>query len=151
MLISGLCTLAWYTTDEIFLYNISVSIPAVFYTVKFSIFRIPSAATFFQDLKILHSEGHSRLCKPIRSQCTLSLPPENIKKRQGFLMFSEGRERVHWEQMGWTSMIKPFAKLVNIFLAVNYFRKKIHFRYLTVSRMQLWIHLFKCSQENMSS
>ena len=29
----------------------------------------------------------------------LSLLPENIRKR-GFLMFSEGRERVHWEQMG---------------------------------------------------
>ena len=30
---------------------------------------------------------------------TLSVPPENIRKPYGFLMFSGGRERVHWEQM----------------------------------------------------
>ena len=30
---------------------------------------------------------------------TLSLPPQSIRKPFGFLMFSEGRERVHWEQM----------------------------------------------------
>ena len=29
-----------------------------------------------------------------------SLPHENIRKLQSFLMSSEGRERVHWEQMG---------------------------------------------------
>ena len=34
-----------------------------------------------------------------RSQCTLSLPPENIRKPYGFLMFSESREKVHWEEM----------------------------------------------------
>ena len=33
---------------------------------------------------------------PIRSQYTVFLPPENIRKRYG----SGGRERVHWEQMG---------------------------------------------------
>ena len=38
--------------------------------------------------------------KPICSQCIFSLPPENIRKPEGFLMFSEVRERVHWEQMG---------------------------------------------------
>ena len=38
--------------------------------------------------------------QPICCQCTLSLPPENIKKLYGFMMFPEGRERVHWEQMG---------------------------------------------------
>ena len=37
--------------------------------------------------------------KPICSQCTLSLPPENIRKPYGFLMFSGGTEKVHWEQM----------------------------------------------------
>ena len=26
--------------------------------------------------------------------------PENIRKPQVFLMFSGGREKVHWEQMG---------------------------------------------------
>ena len=31
---------------------------------------------------------------PIRSQCTLCLPPEN------FMMFSGGRERVYWKRMG---------------------------------------------------
>ena len=30
---------------------------------------------------------------PVRSQCTLSLPPENI------ILLSGGRERVHWEGM----------------------------------------------------
>ena len=30
----------------------------------------------------------------------LSLPPGNIKKPYGFLMFSGVRERVHWKQMG---------------------------------------------------
>ena len=39
-------------------------------------------------------------CQHIRSQCTLSLHPENIRKPLGFLKFSGGRERVHWEQMG---------------------------------------------------
>ena len=37
---------------------------------------------------------------PIFSQCTLYLPPENIKKPYGFLMFSGGREGVHWKQIG---------------------------------------------------
>ena len=31
---------------------------------------------------------------------TLSLHPENFRKPYGFLMFSGGRERAHWEQMG---------------------------------------------------
>ena len=35
---------------------------------------------------------------PIRSQRTLFLPPENIRKPCGFLMFSGGRERVDMEQ-----------------------------------------------------
>ena len=37
---------------------------------------------------------------PIRSQCTLSLPPDKIIKPYGFLMFSGGRKRVHLERMG---------------------------------------------------
>ena len=32
-------------------------------------------------------------------QCALSVPPESIRKPYGFLMFSGGREKVHWEQM----------------------------------------------------
>ena len=35
----------------------------------------------------------------ISSQCTLSLPLENIRKHYGFQMISGGRERVHWERM----------------------------------------------------
>ena len=38
--------------------------------------------------------------KPIRSQCTLSLTPENIRQPHGFLMFSGVRERVRWGRMG---------------------------------------------------
>ena len=34
------------------------------------------------------------------SQCTLSLPPENIRNPCDFLMLSRDRERVHWEQIG---------------------------------------------------
>ena len=41
--------------------------------------------------------GAHMLSQPIRSQCTLSVPPENIRKP---LMFSEGTERVHWKRMG---------------------------------------------------
>ena len=37
---------------------------------------------------------------PICSKFTLSLPPENIRKPYGFLMFAGATERVHWEQMG---------------------------------------------------
>ena len=35
----------------------------------------------------------------IRSQYTISLPSENIRKPYGFLMFSEVREKVHWERL----------------------------------------------------
>ena len=31
---------------------------------------------------------------------TFSLPPENVRKPYGFLMFPGSRERVHWEGMG---------------------------------------------------
>ena len=34
------------------------------------------------------------------SEYNLSLPPENIRKAQGFLMLSGGRERLHRVQMG---------------------------------------------------
>ena len=36
----------------------------------------------------------------ICSRCALALPPENIRKPYGFLIFSVVRERVHWERMG---------------------------------------------------
>ena len=44
--------------------------------------------------------GDADAC-PICSLCTLSLPPENIRKPKGFLIFSGGREKVLWEQMGY--------------------------------------------------
>ena len=40
-------------------------------------------------------------------KCNLSLPLENIKKPQGFLMFSGGREMVHWKEMGQSLVILP--------------------------------------------
>ena len=52
--------------------------------------------------KVIHNQiehflsNNKILCKyqPICSQCSLFLSPENS------LMFSEGRERAHWEEMG---------------------------------------------------
>ena len=54
---------------------------------------------------------------PIFSQRTLSLPPKTIRcfwvyKASGFLMFSGGRERVHWEQMG-QNILKDWLQLIN--------------------------------------
>ena len=34
------------------------------------------------------------------NQDTLPLPPENIRRPYGFLLFSGVRERVYWERMG---------------------------------------------------
>ena len=36
---------------------------------------------------------------PICFQSTLSLSPENIRKRCGFFIFPGDTERVHWERM----------------------------------------------------
>ena len=44
--------------------------------------------------------------KPIFYQSALSLPPENIRKPYGFLMFSGIRERAHWGQMGYVLAVK---------------------------------------------
>ena len=44
-----------------------------------------------------------RLFYPVCSQCTLFLPLENIRKPKGFLLFSGVREKVHWEQLGYSS------------------------------------------------
>ena len=41
----------------------------------------------------------NKVIYPIRSQCTISLPPENIRKLYGFLMFSgveKGRTGNNW-------------------------------------------------------
>ena len=39
--------------------------------------------------------------KSICSQCSPSLFPENIRKLQNFLIFSGGREKAHWEEIGY--------------------------------------------------
>ena len=47
-------------------------------------------------------------------QCTLSLPPENIRKSCGFLLFSGDREKVHWEEMDELIYSQPlFWSLMN--------------------------------------
>ena len=38
-----------------------------------------------------------QVCLAVCSQCTLSLTPISKRKPYGFLMFSGGRERAHWE------------------------------------------------------
>ena len=42
-----------------------------------------------------------------------------------------------YSELDQTSKMERFTKIVNSFLAVNYFHKKLHFRYLR----GLWIHL----------
>ena len=56
-----------------------------------------------------------KITYPMRSQSTLSLPHENIRKHFGFLMFPGGRERVHWELIGYTTHFKQdsLEKAVN--------------------------------------
>ena len=44
--------------------------------------------------------NESSLRLPISSQYTLSVPLENIRKPDGFLLFSGGRERVHLGRIG---------------------------------------------------
>ena len=53
------------------------------------------------------SNTYAMQCKPdVPLRLTHLFPmhplsnPENIRKSYGFLMFSGGRERMHWEQMG---------------------------------------------------
>ena len=55
----------------------------------------------------------SNIRYPIRSQCTLSLSPQNIKKVYGFLMFSGGRERVYrneWVKKLLLELIRQYFK-----------------------------------------
>ena len=39
------------------------------------------------------------VAQPIRCQCTLSMQSDKIRKPYAFLMFSGGRERLHWDRM----------------------------------------------------
>ena len=57
----------------------------------------PKFDNFYKNFQL--NVNRKSLHEPIRSQCTLSLPPENIRKPWGFLMLSGGRERMHWERM----------------------------------------------------
>ena len=56
--------------------------------------KIESLKTMFPKLLDNTSENKSF------SQYTLSLPPQNIRKLQGFLMILGIREKLHWDQMG---------------------------------------------------
>ena len=49
--------------------------------------------------------------------CWLSIPPENIRKPKGFLMFSEGIDKQYWAVMGWYTQIN------------NWFDEKLFERY----------------------
>ena len=62
----------------------------------------------------------------IRSQCTLSLPTENIKKPYSFLMVSGGRERVCWV---WLFKCSKTIRKIIIFLRKKYvwFLQKLYF------------------------
>ena len=70
-----------------------------------SILRVASFRVFqlvIVNYEVLPREKDGKRERGVRGgrQGTLSLLPENIREPYGFLMFSEGRERVHWEQMG---------------------------------------------------
>ena len=71
---------------------------------KISIVDVPLGSKYASGLSLcffrfFHQVFQRSPDEPIRSQCTLSLPPEYIRKAYGFLMFSGDRERVHWERM----------------------------------------------------
>ena len=61
----------------------------------------------------IENELVNSLRKPICFQCTLSLPPENISKPYGFLMFSRGRERVQ----GAETLLTWYLKFQNVLKA----------------------------------
>ena len=42
---------------------------------------------------------HQNCINPLVPNALLLYPPGNIRKSYGLMMFSWGRERVHWEQM----------------------------------------------------
>ena len=53
-------------------------------------------------LLLVWNKRIDKLLQNIRyiNPCVLNAPSENIRKLEGFLIFSGGRERVHWERMG---------------------------------------------------
>ena len=55
----------------------------------------------FTCLSVLEQERGDSFLLTSSFPCTLSLPPENIRKPYSFLMFPGDRGRVHWERMGW--------------------------------------------------
>ena len=71
----------------------------------------------------LQATQHS-VSKPFYSQCTLSLPPENIRKPYDFLIFSEGRGRVHWERMSsceGSTFSKNNAPTVKVIIKIEWY------------------------------
>ena len=78
------------------------------------LFLIHSKVNVYSNTPVIFSQPPQFLClsniEALRCDvyCRMELnpfapnspPPENIRKPYGFLMFSGGRERMHWEQMG---------------------------------------------------
>ena len=62
--------------------------------------KTPNTVNFHPVALISYYDKHKCFNWPIGSQCTLSLSPENIRKPEGFLIISGGRERVHWKKIG---------------------------------------------------
>ena len=61
-----------------------------------------------------------------------SSTPENIRKMEGFLLFSGSREMVHWEEMGYLSCIKICKNMLkNSVLGI-----KSHFNVWQLSKME---------------
>ena len=61
--------------------------------------RFASIQKLFND-SVTRFIWESSSAELISFQCTLSLPLKSIRKPDIFLIFSGGREMVHWKQMG---------------------------------------------------
>ena len=59
-----------------------------------------NAVEYFKTLKYVGLLLKILNINPFVTNAPFLYPPENIRKLYGFLMFSGGRERMHWEQMG---------------------------------------------------
>ena len=62
-----------------------------------SFLEIKTSQYYFYNLKNIELNFMNQ---PITAQCCFSIPPENIKKPLGFLMFSGGIEKPHGAVMG---------------------------------------------------
>ena len=76
----------------------------------------------------------------IRSQCTIFLTPENIRKLQGVLMFSGGRERVHWERMGSNIWLVDIS---------NIYKIEVLGRFSMYYRFLMYVLMYACISPQM--